>query len=65
MTKKEAIDTCNEAVAKKVDAAWRSDGATAKRFDRYWDVHGVSEAGFYDCNINAVSGNITTMLLPS
>ncbi len=65
MTKQEAIDACDKAVAKKVDAGWTSDGATAQKDDRYWDVRGTSNAGFYHCNINAVDGNITTMLLPS
>lgn len=65
MTKQEAIDTCNKAVAAKVDAGWRSDGASAAKDDRYWDVNGTSSQGFYHCAINAVNGKILTMYLPT
>jgi hypothetical protein len=64
MTKQEAIDTCNEAVAKKVDAGWKSEAATASKDDRYWDVRGTSSDGFYHCSINAVNGKVLTMYLP-
>ena len=65
MTRQEAIDICDQAVVEKVAPGWKSDAAQAQKDDRYWDVRGTSEAGFYHCTINAVNGKIITMVLPS
>jgi hypothetical protein len=65
MTKQEAIDTCDKAVGKQVAPGWKSESATAQKDDRYWDVRGTSDAGFYHCAINAVNGKVVTMVLPS
>ena len=64
MTKQQAIDTCKKAVARRVDAGWKSEAADASKDDRYWDVRGSSSTGFYHCNINAVNGKVLTMYLP-
>ena len=67
MTKGEAIDKCNHAIAaaKTVAAGWRSETADAVKDDRYWTVNGTGiPGGFYSCTINAVNRKILTYVGP-